>query len=265
MNLKSAKKLAHSLITLYKEHHKPEEEIDFMDGLEERIEHFNSISGLGNSIFYVFRTGDRKVVYLQGDVKGILGYDNAYFQEKSMWMLVKLMKITHLVGYLRAAIRFYSYLYTIPVEERLKAKGTAVFPLVNRFNEKKIVFQQWSVHKLDSKGNIAFSMNVITDITHISAGMEPKIYMQIPGYIDNQLHVFDYFRDFKSSLKVENLLTPSEQNIIKYTAQGLTSKQLAYELGLSVHTVNNHKKNILHKLGVANMAEAIQNSNLHFI
>lgn len=267
MNLKSAKKLAHSLITLYREHHKPEEEIDFREGLEERIAHFKSMSGLGNSFYYVFRTGDRKIVYLHGDVKSVIGYDNEYFQQKSMWMLAKVMKLSHLVGYLKAAIRFYSYLYSVPIEERLKAKGTAVFPLMSKSGEKKMVFQQWSVHKLDSKGNIAFSMNVISDVTHISIGMEPNIYVQIPGYIDNHIAMFNYFSDYKNDPKMDvgNVLTPAELNIVKYTARGLTSKQVAYELGLSVHTINNHKKNILQKLGVMNMTEAIRLVNLNFI
>ncbi len=265
MNLKSAKKLAHALITIYKEHHRTDEVIDYMEGLEERIQHFESMAGLGKNIYYIFRTGDRKVVYVKGSVQDLLGYDNEYFQKKSMWMLVKLMKVSHLVGYLKGAIRFYGYLYSVSIEERLKAKGTAVYPLVNKMGERKMVFQQWSVHKLDSQGNIAYTMNVITDVSHIAAMVEPQIYMQIPGYIDDKLKVFNYFNDHKQVIKKDNtLLTPAEMNIVKYTAQGMTSKQIAYELNLSVHTINNHKKNIIHKLGVLNMTEAIQQTKINY-
>jgi DNA-binding CsgD family transcriptional regulator len=265
MNLKSAKKLAHALFTIYREHHKTDEEIDFMEGLEARLQHFESMAGLGQNIYYIFRTADRKVVYLKGNVQELLGYDNAYFQKKSMWMLIKLMKVSHLVAYLKAAVRFYGYLYSVPVEERLKAKGTAVFPLVNKEGKRKIVFQQWSVHKMDSHGNIVYTMNVITDVTHIALGVEPQIYIQIPGYIDDKLQVFNYFNDYKKLIKKEHkILTPAELNIVKYTAQGMTSKQIAHELKLSVHTVNNHKKNIMYKLGVVNMTEAIQQTKINY-
>ena len=40
---------------------------------------------------------------------------------------------------------------------------------------------------MDSHGNIAYTMNVITDVTHIALGVEPQIYVQIPGYIDDKL------------------------------------------------------------------------------
>lgn len=47
-------------------------------------------------------------------------------------------------------------------------------------------------------------------------------------------------------------LTPAERAILDLTAEGLDCKQIARRLGISVHTVYVHNKNIISKLGVTN-------------
>lgn len=55
----------------------------------------------------------------------------------------------------------------------------------------------------------------------------------------------------------EKLLTNREREILLLIRQGYLSKEIAYKLNLSPYTVNNHRKNILAKLNVNNMIEAI--------
>lgn len=54
----------------------------------------------------------------------------------------------------------------------------------------------------------------------------------------------------------DELLTPSERNVLKEIASGKTTKEIAAERNLSFHTVNSHRKNIFRKLGVNNAHEA---------
>ncbi len=51
-------------------------------------------------------------------------------------------------------------------------------------------------------------------------------------------------------------LTVTERDILKYLALGKTTKEIAFERCLSVHTVMTHRKNIFRKIGVNNMYEA---------
>ena len=53
------------------------------------------------------------------------------------------------------------------------------------------------------------------------------------------------------------LLTEREREILALLAEGATSKEIAQRLRLSTKTVENHRANILDKLGVANTAAAI--------
>lgn len=56
----------------------------------------------------------------------------------------------------------------------------------------------------------------------------------------------------------DNTLTRREQNVLGMAAAGLSDKEIAAELSLSVHTVKTHMRNILTKLQVSNRRQAAQ-------
>jgi DNA-binding CsgD family transcriptional regulator len=53
------------------------------------------------------------------------------------------------------------------------------------------------------------------------------------------------------------LLTRQEKNILKYMADGLSSKMIAYKLNISENTIANHRKNMLRKTNTKNVAHLI--------
>lgn len=52
-------------------------------------------------------------------------------------------------------------------------------------------------------------------------------------------------------------LTEREDHVMRMLAKGLTTKQVARELELSMHTVIDHRKAILRKLEAPNMIAAV--------
>ena len=50
------------------------------------------------------------------------------------------------------------------------------------------------------------------------------------------------------------VLTNREMEIAQAVSKGLSSKEVAVQFGLSVHTVRNHRKKIMKKLGVKKSA-----------
>jgi len=54
-----------------------------------------------------------------------------------------------------------------------------------------------------------------------------------------------------------HLLTQREIQILELIGSGLLSKEIAHTLNISIHTVNNHRKNIFSKLGAGNAIEAV--------
>ena len=50
-------------------------------------------------------------------------------------------------------------------------------------------------------------------------------------------------------------LSPREQTVLRLLAAGLSSKEIASRLGLSVHTVVNHRSNLMRKTGLHRVAQ----------
>ena len=53
-------------------------------------------------------------------------------------------------------------------------------------------------------------------------------------------------------------LSAQELNVLRLVAEGITSQQIANRLYVSVNTVEFHRRRIMRKLGVANMAELVR-------
>jgi two-component system response regulator FixJ len=54
------------------------------------------------------------------------------------------------------------------------------------------------------------------------------------------------------------ILSPRERQVLEAIALGRPNKLIAYDLGISVRTVEVHRAHMLDRLGVRNIAEAIR-------
>lgn len=66
-------------------------------------------------------------------------------------------------------------------------------------------------------------------------------------------------------IPTEKRLTNREMEILLLICQGFLSKEIVDKLNLSIYTVNNHRKNILAKLNVNNVIEAINKARYYGI
>lgn len=57
-----------------------------------------------------------------------------------------------------------------------------------------------------------------------------------------------------ASSPIASKLTPRERQIVKHVASGLSSKEIAHQLGLSFKTVSNHRLKVMQKTGARNVA-----------
>ena len=68
------------------------------------------------------------------------------------------------------------------------------------------------------------------------------------------LHLAGASRDARASIEQ---LTPRELQVLKALAQGLSNKEIAERLHMSVDTERTHMMNILNKLGVHSRLQAL--------
>jgi DNA-binding NarL/FixJ family response regulator len=70
--------------------------------------------------------------------------------------------------------------------------------------------------------------------------------------------IFGIYVSKKKTTEVTHEFTEREREIIVACRDGLMGKEIADRLGISFHTVNVHKRNIFHKLGINNTMEMVQ-------
>lgn len=61
-----------------------------------------------------------------------------------------------------------------------------------------------------------------------------------------------------SSEAAPSELTPREKELLQLLAEGMTAKQIATALGISIKTVETHRRNISQKLGTSSVADLIK-------
>ncbi len=76
-------------------------------------------------------------------------------------------------------------------------------------------------------------------------------------YCQEVLDMFTEIHQEKGIIKENNSLTGSEIEIVRYIAEGFTTKQIAVHKHISYHTVMTHRKNIFRKLNVNNASELV--------
>lgn len=90
------------------------------------------------------------------------------------------------------------------------------------------------------------------------------------NYLDEQDVILDLLQEIlskknKNSIPDKNADTISsrEKNILKHIALGLTNKEIADQLFISIHTVVTHRKNITQKLGIKSVSGLTVYAILH--
>lgn len=91
------------------------------------------------------------------------------------------------------------------------------------------------------------AMELVEAITKILAGEK---YYPAPRQLSNLSEDSPFFDDF---LK-KHQLTRREVTVIQMICQGMSSKEVANQLNLSELTINTHRRNILRKLDINNVA-----------
>lgn len=140
------------------------------------------------------------------------------------------------------------FIYSLPIEERNDYCQIFQFRMLNAKGQYVNVVSRHQVLEKDMDGNAWIVMGVM-DISPdqvLTGEVKRTIINRKTGEI------------LPSSLiQTEKQLTVREKEILLLIARGLLSKEIAHKLNISIYTVNNHRKNILLKLNVDNMIEAI--------
>lgn len=94
------------------------------------------------------------------------------------------------------------------------------------------------------------------DLAYITELFNEHHSMQVLGVLKTNSRMIEFFPDPEIELTIK--LSKRELEILQLIRIGLTSMGISEKLLLSVNTIKTHRKNILKKLQVKNMAQAIR-------
>jgi DNA-binding CsgD family transcriptional regulator len=148
-------------------------------------------------------------------------------------------------------IRFLKFFLNLPVEERKNYKLILNFRQRDKYGKYLNVILQLVVLELDKKGNVWLVL-ILDDL------LPDKISFE--GVNRRLIHIKSgkicLFKDELESNK-KTILSTREVEVLGLVSKGFASKEIADRLFLSINTVNNHRQNILEKVGATNTSEAV--------
>lgn len=149
-----------------------------------------------------------------------------------------------------------SVLKKIPPAEHPNYVFSYTFRFRNKRNEYINVLQRNCFIKSDAKGSPLLSLGIITNVEHFKNENPIIQVIDKMGNHPDEAPVTVYKKTFYLN-KEDQLFTAREKEILLWTAEGLTSKEIANKLFLSENTVINHRRNMQAKSSTRNVAELI--------
>ena len=143
--------------------------------------------------------------------------------------------------------KVWEFLDTLPEEEKLTYKYIYEMRVLDRGKYVRMIYQ---TRLLAFKDDNFLAMGMIDLAPEQSANT--SVRFQIKNCLTDEVVPFA----IESATDV--LLTPREREILALAKEGMFSKEISEKLNISIHTVNRHRQNILEKLQVDNIIEAIR-------
>ena len=143
--------------------------------------------------------------------------------------------------------KVWEFLETLPEEEKLTYKYIYEMRVLDRGKYVRMIYQ---MRLLAFKDDNFLVMGMIDLAPEQSANI--SVRFQIKNCLTDEVVPFTI------ETATDVLLTPREREILALAKEGMFSKEISEKLNISIHTVNRHRQNILEKLRVDNMIEAIR-------
>lgn len=226
------------------------EQIDLSQ--KEIINRYMDVFHFGDYFYVIFNTRTAQMEYVHPNVEKVLGYAPQDFELSTVLESIHPDDLPYYYHYEQSAVRFFSNLtpdlffkYKFSYDYRLKLQDDSY---------KRLLQQVVPIYFFPEGG--ARTLAIFTDLSHLKLTGIPKLSFMgmhgAPSFYNVHLE-----EDFKM---MESLFSKKELEILQHMIQGKKSEEIADLLARSIHTVRNHRKNILQKSGCNNVHELLVKS-----
>ncbi|KAA5549219.1 LuxR C-terminal-related transcriptional regulator [Adhaeribacter rhizoryzae] len=194
----------------------------------------------------IFDASKTNYPYISYKLEQLLGYEaQAYLQEGLCFTLSKIHP-DDVPGLLEILEKEMDYIAGLTPNQRLDYRSSYDYR-IRKINGTYIrVLQRNLILNLDEANQVLHLLVVLTDITHLK-----KDNTKILHIINKQESGFAYFYNLaEQRVTKDTFLSKREIEILKLLGKGYSSKEVADELFISIHTVETHRRNMLEKTNI---------------
>ncbi|HTF80903.1 MAG TPA: helix-turn-helix transcriptional regulator [Cytophagales bacterium] len=229
-----------------------DEVIDYKEVLNiQKLAHQTSA---GIFFYYVADLQNLKIVEVGGSLQSLTGLKPTDVEGRNFAYALKIFRWTEIPDILKGMIKYHEYMYAKPIQDRLMIKGSVVLNVKHKNGTYFTGLLQAMPLAVDSKGHVSHMYSSITDISRFH--LDPNA---IKGDIidESNKEQVVIINIIDKTLNATMELTNAEIRVLKLISEGKSTKEISDLLCLSEHTINNHRKNMMHKTKVKNTAELI--------
>jgi len=204
----------------------------------------------------------QRYIYMSENVKSMIGYSCEEFYEQGLQKTISLfpeeqLKIIH-NDIFPIMFDFFDNCKTL--DEIKDLRVTFNYNAFRADGSLGSYLQQLSVIHGDDCKKARIALMVVTDISDFKQdrGITLGISRKNAEGVYNPIFTKNYLAD--SGL---NILSMREREILNLIKQGKSSTKISSMLNISEHTVYNHRKNMLKKMGAKNIVELLSKSMDH--
>lgn len=209
-----------------------------------------NIFQVGPCFYLIFNPAAKRIEYISNNVTEITGYE---LNEVSLDKYLDVIHPDDLPYYADFEVTVIDFKKQLPIDKLMKYKSRYNYRLRKKDGKYIYVLHQSITIQVAEDGSVLRNLTFITDISDISQSNKMKLSLigidGEPSYIDIK------YKSLYS--KSKELFTPREKDILALIIEGKNSEEIADILSISIHTVRNHRKNILSKSGCNNVNELL--------
>ncbi|MEM9544624.1 MAG: LuxR C-terminal-related transcriptional regulator [Bacteroidota bacterium] len=219
--------------------------------LKTHIELLNHRNHINSTALNIVDLTNNNYYFIDPEIEKIYGYTKEELKDKSLSFAFGRLIFRHKTSLIRSVLHHRSFYAKLAPTEYNDYITNRELTFVDKRGSKRKILQQIIHNFYDDNGVIFAMATLFTDIGHTKKDDTFKYYIYQRS--TNKL-VYE-----KGRMRNEmNVFTKREMEIIDFISSGLSSKEIADQLHLSIHTVKTHRKNILNKVPVRNMTELIK-------
>lgn len=205
----------------------------------------------GPSFFWLLNYFKREPAFVSSTVKELLGYHSAFLNNGGMSNLLRLIPAEDRRLLQKVYADIFSFYQRVPLEEKGLYRYDFNYRLQRADFRLISVMQQTLFLQTSPTGFPLIELSVVTDFSTYKSNA--VVQLQIFKLQDGSYKSIA-FNQYDESL---DKLTEREKEVLGLISQGLTDKEIADQIGISLHTVKTHRKNVLTKTSSRNTAEAV--------